>query len=271
MPSEPSLAPEIQVAGWLNAPEPPSLAALRGRVVVALAFQMLCPGCVQYALPQLLRVRRAFHADRVATLALHTVFEHHAANSRATLEAFAHEYRLDLPIGIDAPDPAGGPIPRTMAAYASATARATAFARCRDLGDLNVFPLEPARNCAALTRQLGVIRAKGGRPVLVGGRLPAECGLATLLPGGSLWSPGEPSTAGSLAVTLDLAPLRWPGMVQRPLTGLLDALRAVPPAAIAAAHVAGLAPDLDEAGAVEASLGLHVLQALAGHMADLPR
>ena len=118
MTSEPSLAPEFQVSAWLNAPEPPSLAALRGRVVVALAFQMLCPGCVQYALPQLLRVRRAFHAYRVATLALHTVFEHHAANSRATLEAFAHEYRLDAPIGIDAPDPVGGPIPRTMAAYA---------------------------------------------------------------------------------------------------------------------------------------------------------
>lgn len=155
--------------------------------------------------------------------------------------------------------------------YASATARATAFVRCRDLGDLNVFPLEPERNCAALTRQLGGIRAKGGRPVLVGGRLPAECALATLLPGCSPWSPGEPSTAGSLAVTLDLAPLRWPGVVQRPLTGLLDALRAVPPAAIAAAHVTGLAPDLDEAGAVEASLGLYVLQALVGHMADLPR
>lgn len=118
MPFDPSPAPDFQVSAWLNAPEPPSLAALRGRVVVALAFQMLCPGCVQYALPQLLRVRRAFHADHVAVLALHTVFEHHAANSRATLEAFAHEYRLDVPIGIDAPDPAGGPIPRTMAAYA---------------------------------------------------------------------------------------------------------------------------------------------------------
>lgn len=49
-------------------------------------------------------------------LALHTVFEHHA-NRRETLEAFAHEYRLDMPIGIDAPDPAGGHLPRTMAAY----------------------------------------------------------------------------------------------------------------------------------------------------------
>ena len=115
---DPRPAPEFHVSAWLNASAPPTLAALRGRVVVMLAFQMLCPGCVQYALPQLLRVRRAFHTDRVAVLALHTVFEHHAANSRATLEAFAHEYRLGIPIGIDAPDPDGGPLPRTMAAYA---------------------------------------------------------------------------------------------------------------------------------------------------------
>jgi hypothetical protein len=46
------------------------------------------------------------------------VFEHHAANRPATLSAFSHEYRLDFPIGIDAPDPYGGPIPMTMAAYA---------------------------------------------------------------------------------------------------------------------------------------------------------
>jgi hypothetical protein len=118
MPHVPRQAPEFQVSAWLKAPDAPTLATLRGRVVVALAFQMLCPACVQYALPQLMRVRRAFHPDRVTVLALHTVFEHHVANRRETLEAFAHEYRLDFPIGIDAPDPHGGPMPRTMAAYA---------------------------------------------------------------------------------------------------------------------------------------------------------
>jgi hypothetical protein len=111
-------APDFQVATWLNAPAPIPLAGLHGRVVVALAFQMLCPGCVQHALPQLMRVRKGFAADRVAVLGLHTVFEHHAANSEATLAAFLHEYRIAIPVGIDAPDPAGGPIPRTMAAYA---------------------------------------------------------------------------------------------------------------------------------------------------------
>ncbi len=112
--------PWTTIEPWLNTLEgqPLELAALRGRVIVALAFQMLCPGCVQYALPQLARVRHAFHPSRVAVLGLHTVFEHHAANRAETLSAFAHEYRLDFPIGIDAPDPRGGPMPVTMAAYA---------------------------------------------------------------------------------------------------------------------------------------------------------
>ena len=114
-------APPWTTSGpWLNTPkgEPLALADLRGRVVVALGFQMLCPGCAAHALPQLGRVRRAFHPARVAVVGLHTVFEHHAANTPEALAAFAHEYRLDFPIGIDAPDPRGGRTPVTMAAYA---------------------------------------------------------------------------------------------------------------------------------------------------------
>jgi hypothetical protein len=150
--------------------------------------------------------------------------------------------------------------------YASATQRCAAPAGCLDLGDLNVFPLEPARNAAALARQLALVRAAGGRPVLVGGRLPPDAALAVLLPDCRPWSPGAAAAPGPLAVTLDLSSLRWPGVSPRPLEALLDTLRALPGAAIAAAHLTGLAPELDEAGAVEASLGLHVLQALVGHM-----
>jgi len=37
-------APDLEVAEWLNRPEPIRLADLRGKVVVMEAFQMLCPG-----------------------------------------------------------------------------------------------------------------------------------------------------------------------------------------------------------------------------------
>ena len=92
------------------------LPALAGRVVAVYAFQMLCPGCVANALPQAQRLREAFAESDLAVIGLHTVFEHHAAMTEAALEAFIHEYRLTLPVGVDRPGE-DGPIPRTMRRY----------------------------------------------------------------------------------------------------------------------------------------------------------
>ncbi len=111
------LAPPWDVQSWLNADPNMTLAALRGRVVVALAFQMLCPGCVESAIPQLRRVAATFSVDEVAVLGLHTVFEHHDAMGPHALRAFVHEYRLGFPIAIDRPGRLG-PTPSTMARYA---------------------------------------------------------------------------------------------------------------------------------------------------------
>lgn len=108
--------PEWEVDGWLNTRQPLTLAALRGRVVLLHAFQMLCPGCVSQGLPQAERVRQAFPASELAVVGLHTVFEHHAAMSPDALRAFVHEYRWSFPIGVDRPDGRGGPS-RTMTRY----------------------------------------------------------------------------------------------------------------------------------------------------------
>ena len=111
-------APELQTVDWLNTDESVSLEALRGRVVLIEAFQMLCPGCVSHALPQATRVHQVFDRDQVAVIGLHTVFEHHdAQGSRAALAAFLHEYKIAFPVGIDAPSDHGG-LPKTMARYA---------------------------------------------------------------------------------------------------------------------------------------------------------
>lgn len=109
-------APELQVSQWLNTAEPLGLPGLRGRVVVMLAFQMLCPGCVAQALPQAKAIRQAFPESALAVFGLHTVFEHHEAMGAVSLAAFLHEYGIRFPIGIDraATD---GPIPLTMQAY----------------------------------------------------------------------------------------------------------------------------------------------------------
>ncbi|MFC3075941.1 redoxin domain-containing protein [Shinella pollutisoli] len=109
-------APELDVAQWFNTEAPPTLAGLRGKVVVLHAFQMLCPGCVRAGLPQAQKIAAIFPADQVAVIGLHTVFEHHAAMTPVALSAFIHEYRLTFPIAVDRPSE-DGPIPRTMAAY----------------------------------------------------------------------------------------------------------------------------------------------------------
>ncbi len=108
-----SLHPELDVVEWINTPRPIRMTDLRGRVVVVHAFQMLCPGCVQYGIPQAERIARAFPGKDVVVLGLHTVFEHHAVMTPAALRAFASEFRISMPIGVDRPAEEGS-IPRTM-------------------------------------------------------------------------------------------------------------------------------------------------------------
>lgn len=110
-------APALSVSQWFNTDAPVSLEALRGRVVLLHAFQMLCPACVSHGLPQAAKVHRMFSRDDVVVLGLHTVFEHHAAMAPHALEAFLHEYRVAFPVGVDQPSPSGH-VPTTMQAYA---------------------------------------------------------------------------------------------------------------------------------------------------------
>lgn len=113
---QPRPAPPLITSDWLNSAKPLDIPDFRGRILVMYAFQMLCPGCVEHGLPQAQRVMRTFPADKLAVIGLHTVFEHHEAQgARAPLAAFAHEYRLGFPIGIDRQD---GHLPATMSAYA---------------------------------------------------------------------------------------------------------------------------------------------------------
>ena len=102
-------APEWSVSRWFNAgtskSEAPTLASLRGRPVFLHAFQMLCPGCVQHAVPQSLTV-----------IGLHTVFEHHHAMGPEALAVYLHENRIRYPVGVDMHED-GHAIPITMRDY----------------------------------------------------------------------------------------------------------------------------------------------------------
>jgi len=110
-------APPIEAERWFNTDQPLSLAMFHGKVVVLHAFQMLCPGCVSQAVPQARRLHEiAKSIDDLVVLGIHTVFEHHAAMTPVSLEAFLHEYRLTFPVAVDRAS-SDGPIPQTMAAY----------------------------------------------------------------------------------------------------------------------------------------------------------
>ena len=113
-----ALAPPIQAERWFNTDTALSLEALRGKVVVLHAFQMLCPGCVSHAVPQARRLHEiARSIDALAIVGIHTVFEHHAAMTPVSLEAFLHEYKITFPVAVDRAAADGGRIPQTMAAY----------------------------------------------------------------------------------------------------------------------------------------------------------
>ena len=154
--------------------------------------------------------------------------------------------------------------------YACALARIRSRAACVDLGDLNVFPLEPARQEAAFRRQFAAIAATGAIMVLIGGRrLRSPLGdyldaTATIEAGTSV----PPSVTGKLAATVDLAPALGFTAPPRGLPALCDAVRALPRGRVAAVHMTGFAPDLDVAGRREASLAARVLQVLADHLGD---
>lgn len=109
-------APELLVQTWFNTDRPLTLSCLRGRVVVLVAFQVLCPNSIAGGIPQAQRIYETFEPKDVAVLGLHATFEHHDAFSTAVLKAFIQEYRLKFPIALDQPNPAG-PIPHTMERY----------------------------------------------------------------------------------------------------------------------------------------------------------
>lgn len=117
-------APELEVSQWLNVDAPLSLAALKGKVIMLHAFQMLCPACVHHSIPLARRMQATFDEEEAVVIGLHTVFENHAAMGAEALAGFIDAQQITFPVGIDAQDaPAGEPgsfgdgIPRTMRAY----------------------------------------------------------------------------------------------------------------------------------------------------------
>lgn len=110
IPKEP---PEWKVADWING-NPGKLADQRGKVVLIEFFQMWCPVSNSFALPLFQRWEELYgDRDDVAIVAIHTVFEQHAAQSPDKLRAFVQELGIPYPVGIDMHE-SDDPVPTTM-------------------------------------------------------------------------------------------------------------------------------------------------------------
>ena len=111
----PESPPELIVSQVFNAKDAPTLAKLKGKVVVLVAFQMLCPGSQRHALPQAERLARTFRPDEVAVIGLHMVFENHKDMTPSLLEPFLKQEDISIPVLVDKSDGKG--VPATMRAY----------------------------------------------------------------------------------------------------------------------------------------------------------
>lgn len=164
-----------------------------------------------------------------------------------------------------------------------ASQRGDAPANALDLGDLNVFPLEPEKHVAAVTRQCSLVLGAGARLVLIGGD---ASGLASLSRAAeqvmdakvsvrSLSDQGSDEGTGDKPVILsvDLKALGAAWLSQpRQLNGLspaemINRIEAVSGEIVAAA-VFGLAPALDARGDAELRASLAIVQAVVRRLEE---
>lgn len=67
-------APALIVSEWLQGPAS-NLDALHGQVVLVEVFQVNCPGCFLYALPEAIELYQKYHQHGLAVLGVATAFE----------------------------------------------------------------------------------------------------------------------------------------------------------------------------------------------------
>lgn len=79
-------APELQVAQWVQG-DPVSFSDLKGKVVLVEVFQINCPGCFLYALPEVIRLHDMFQEQGLVILGLATAFEDYDKNNLENLQA----------------------------------------------------------------------------------------------------------------------------------------------------------------------------------------
>ena len=86
-------APDIKTSEWLQG-IPTNIEKLRGNVVVLEVFQVNCPGCFLYGLPQSISLYERFKNNDVRVIGLATAFEDYDKNTLDNLKSLLTEGKV---------------------------------------------------------------------------------------------------------------------------------------------------------------------------------
>ncbi|QPK61898.1 TlpA family protein disulfide reductase [Methylomonas sp. LL1] len=87
------LPPDLSVSGWVQG-EATNFEKLAGRVVLVEMFQVNCPGCFLYSLPQAIDLHQRYADQGLAVLAVATAFEDFDKNTLQNLVSLTETGQL---------------------------------------------------------------------------------------------------------------------------------------------------------------------------------
>ena len=88
-----SPAPELKVSNWVQG-GPISLKDYQGRVIVVEVFQVNCPGCFIYGIPEAIDTYQKYKDNGVVVLGLATAFEDFDKNTLENLKLLLQESKV---------------------------------------------------------------------------------------------------------------------------------------------------------------------------------
>jgi peroxiredoxin len=86
-------APNVKISEWVQG-IPTNIDKLRGKVIVLEVFQVNCPGCFLYGLPQSISLYERFKNDDVKVIGLATAFEDYDKNTLDNLKSLLTEGKV---------------------------------------------------------------------------------------------------------------------------------------------------------------------------------
>jgi hypothetical protein len=80
-----ALAPKIKVSEWVQG-RPIDTTQEKGNVIVAEVFQVNCPGCFLYGLPEIINIYNRYQGEAIRIFGLATAFEDYDKNTLSNLK-----------------------------------------------------------------------------------------------------------------------------------------------------------------------------------------